>query len=325
MKLSSLSLRLLVLFVLGSLLSCSQIEMLPNKAALPMDYENPVGDELRIMTWNVEHFVDEYDSPYTDAYKENNASVAPEKKALFIEAILKSDADVVVLQEFESAQYLEKLMDELDQDHGYQFFADYESLGWYMNVVIMSKVPLGVMYGYGNVYTPVEYVDEKGKERKETQININTRMWSCRVWPTQRKSVVITGLHLKAGRDNRDIATRTGQIDFLNYQMKQLTKINKRENLVVLGDFNAYPDSKELELLKQGTKRTQLFDPLGDSVYSHPSDQPERRLDYILYNSSMEKSLIDNSAKIYKPFEPGRMRIVSDHLPVIADFEVKSL
>ncbi|MEM9981864.1 MAG: hypothetical protein AAF734_05165 [Bacteroidota bacterium] len=33
----------------------------------PADYTNPVGDTLKILTWNVEHFVDAHNSPYINS------------------------------------------------------------------------------------------------------------------------------------------------------------------------------------------------------------------------------------------------------------------
>ncbi len=297
--------------------------MLPGGAAFPKDYTDKTGDFLRIMTWNVEHFVDEYDDPYVSNKREDNPSVSDEKLQLFKEALVAADADVVVLQEFESAAFLEQLAKRNFPELNYRFFSDSRSYNWYMNVVIMSRVPLGVMHGYGNIYTPAIYVDEDGKKQKETQNKINTRMWSCEVWPTTQNALIITGLHLKAGRNNRDIATRLGQIEFLNHQHDRFMAENKRTKIAIVGDLNALPNSEELTKIKTGTRRTQFTDLLSDSINTHTADNPARRLDYILVNDNLKKIYREESATVPYFYKPDKMRIISDHPPVYADFYFK--
>ena len=67
-----------------------------------------------------------------------------------------------------------------------------------MNVVIMSKVPLGTFYSYGSLYTPVPGIKNK-EGYEEAQINLNTRLWSIDVLPNANYDFNLTGVHLKAG------------------------------------------------------------------------------------------------------------------------------
>lgn len=283
----------------------------------PLGYNYPDQEQFSVLTWNVEHFVDLHDNPYIDHWRENN----PEEQMLprigsFLEALRKADADVVVLQEFEGAAFLRKLAYDSLPDMGYAYFADAPSQNWYMNVVVMSRFPLGILSTYGNVTTPVvDHLDTLGQI--ETQNHLNTRMWSVDVMAGENYSFLLSGLHLKAGRGGRNIGMRLGQINFLKQQFSNRLKNVPDQNLLVVGDFNATPDSRELKLLLD--QQNGLIDPLGPEVMTHPADTVKRRLDYILPNQNMAQELVSVEVKYF--FSPLKMRTISDHLPVLAVFK----
>jgi len=291
---------------------------------VPVGYEYPKKDSFKVLSWNVEHFVDSFDDPYIDSKRENSpVSLMNNKVANLVTALKKIDADVVVLQEFESAKFLRSIADKNLQNMGYNYFSDVPSQGWYMNVVVMSKFPLGIIYGYGNVTTPLlEYKNEEGQS--ETQNTLNTRMWSIEVYPTPNYNFLLTGVHLKAGRGERNIAMRKGQINFLKQQYKRFLKEDKNKNILIVGDFNSVQDSEEINLfLKEKVKREKFIDPLPKTVMTHTSDDPKRRLDYILMNTNMYKEYKENSAQVPQLFVPQKMREISDHLPVTSTFIIK--
>ena len=293
---------------------------LSSTIALPMDYEFPNGNHFSILSWNVEHFVDPYDDPYINNAREDNP---PENMAartsLLLQAIRIADADIVLLQEFESAKYLRKLAEDSLSDMGYQFFADAPSLNWYMNVVVMSKVPMGMLHSYGRLHTALpDYTTQDGK--LETQQMINTRMWTLQIFPDPNYDFWLTGVHLKAGRNERDIAMRKGQINVLMDQYTKILQQDKEANLLMAGDFNAYPTSEELDLLKSGNDQfSGMIDPLDTGVYTHPANDPRRRLDYIIYNDGMAKE-VAVAVAVQNFFSPDSMRMISDHLPLMASF-----
>ena len=291
---------------------------------IPSDYIFPKKESFKVLSWNVEHFVDSFDDPYIDSKRENSPdSLMNNKVANLVTALKKIDADVVVLQEFESAKFLRSIADENLQNMGYAYFADVPSHGWYMNVVVMSKFPLGIIYGYGNVTTPLlEYKNEEGQ--LETQNTLNTRMWSIEVYPSSDYNFLLTGVHLKAGRGERNIAMRKGQINFLKQQYKRFLKEDKNKNILVVGDFNSVQGSEEINLfLNEKVKREKFIDPLPETVMTHTSDDPKRRLDYILMNTNMYKEYKENSAEVPQLFVPKKMREISDHLPVTTTFIIK--
>jgi endonuclease/exonuclease/phosphatase family metal-dependent hydrolase len=277
-----------------------------------------------VLSWNVEHFVDAYDDPYIDNAREDRPdSAMGNKVGHLMDALKRMDADVVVLEEFESAKFLGQLAQENLKDMGYLFFADAPSDTWYMNVVVMSKFPLGVLYAYGNVTTPLpDYRGEQGEP--ESQNQINTRMWSLEVFPAPDYEFILTGLHLKAGRGPRNEAMRLGQINFLKNQFDRFLEEDPSRNLLIAGDLNSTLGSREINaLLKGDSPGSRFLDPLPKDILSHPADDPSRRLDYILPNGNMMEEYRMGSAKIPKLFNSKKMREISDHLPLLISFDKK--
>jgi endonuclease/exonuclease/phosphatase (EEP) superfamily protein YafD len=77
---------------------------------------------------------------------------------------------------------------------------------------------------------------------------------------------------------------------------------------LLLGDFNALPDSECLEVLRVGGWRD-VARGEGDGGATFPSAAPERRIDTILYRGSLRLE----SAEVAPPWG-------SDHRAVVADF-----
>jgi len=304
--------------------SKTSLESFKKGIVAPEGYKDSTGDTLKVLSWNVEHFIDAHDNPYTQNNRENSGDRMEGRIPLLIEALKKADADIVVLQEFENVQFLKYLADSFLTDMGYQFFADHESVNWYMNVVVMSRVPLGILYGYGAVTTPVKYIDEEtGKERYETQSRINTRLWSIDVLVNDSYSFLLTGVHLKAGRGPRNEAMRLGQIQFLKGQYERFLQENPEKNILVVGDFNATPDSKEFQFMLDGGSPVKFVDNFEDHVFSHPADAPKWRIDHMLPNQNMQSELVPNSLEVVYFFDRATQRKLADHLPLVAKFVTK--
>ncbi len=288
---------------------------------VPVGYTYPSDSTFKLLSWNVEHFVDPYDDPYIDNERENSPPAnMTQRRHLLMEALREADADVVVLQEFESAKYLRQLATDSLSDLEYQFFADVPSHGWYMNVVVMSRFPMGIISGYGSATTPLPgYVAEDGS--KETQNHINTRMWSIDVFPGEDYSFLLTGVHLKAGRGPRNEAMRTGQLNLLTTTFNRVLDENPGKNMIVAGDLNATPNSTEIGLLLRNDRlKNGFIDAIDTTVKTHPADAPNRRLDYMLVNRNMYAETVENSIKVTSFFSRDTMRIISDHLPVVGKF-----
>ncbi|MEO1021321.1 MAG: endonuclease/exonuclease/phosphatase family protein [Bacteroidota bacterium] len=287
--------------------------------ATPPWYDAAQMDTVKVLSWNVEHFVDDFDNPYIGNRREDErGGNMEERRQLLAQAIKSINADIVVFQEFESDSYAQQLAEEYWPELGYQVFAGHESNDWYMNVVIMSRIPLGMFYSFATSNTPI--VGQKDDEgNPESQTFINNRMWSVDVMVNPEYEFNLTGVHLKAGRGERNQEWRRGQINVLRAHYNRLTHLNPEVNLLAVGDFNAVPDSPEfMTFLGEDTETVQFVDRLKNTqVYSHPADSAFWRIDHILPNTNMNREVIPESVKPVYVFSPDTMERIADHLPMI--------
>lgn len=324
---------LLPIFLLFFIASCGTTQQQTNPSstdynsnpwewiATPSGYDYSDHDTISVVTWNVEHFVDDYDNPYIDNDRENNPEDdLAERRKLLAEALIDLDADIVVFQEIESAAYVQAIAEEHLEGMDYRYFTSRESNDWYMNVVVMSRLPLGILYSYANPYTYI--VGQEDDDGSPSIQNLtNNRMLSVDVHVNPSYRFLLTGLHLKAGRGERNEGWRIGQINLLREHYSMIMSMNPDAHILVTGDLNTMPGDREfLQLLGTDTGLT-FVDPLaGVESYTHTADDPQRQLDHILPNESMMQALVPGSATIPMPFDPDTMRFISDHLPVMARF-----
>ena len=303
--------------------------------ALPSDYDYPTDDTVRVATWNLEHFVDDHNNPYIDAGRENEPGSTMNGRIDRVAKALKTmDADLVVLQEAESEAFLNQISREQLSDMGYRFATSTESPSWYMNVVLLSRYPLGVVRNYSDVVTPIAGQRAENGEPAAQSLT-NHRLWMADVRLGPGATWTLVGAHLKAGRSAEDQGWRTGEIRFLHTELARLVEDRPDANVLVAGDLNALADSPELHLLLNNPdrpapdslttgdtpRRVQFTDPLaGQPTYTHPSDDPSRQLDYLLPNTTLADHLVDGSMRVAQPLPPDSMTATSDHLPVTATF-----
>ena len=320
-----------LLFLLVTFFACAQPSQNPidntiqSELAWP-DWYSPK-DTIRVMSWNTEHFVDDYDNPYIDNRLENNPpETMDERRTQLAEVVKLADADIIVFQEFESSSYAMKLAEQYFPEMGYRVFGGLESDDWYMNVVILSRVPLGTFYSYATINTPiVGQTNEDGSEASQTFLN--NRMWSVDVLINDMYDFNLTGVHLKAGRGERNENWRIGMMNALRTQYSKFQHIDNDQNLLIVGDFNSTPDSREFTtLLGESTSTVRFVDPLaGSGVFSHPADSVFWRIDHILPNDFMLPEIIPNSVTPFTPFSPDSMAFIADHLPMIVDIVATEL
>ncbi len=79
--------------------------------------------------------------------------------------------------------------------------------------------------------------------------------------------------------------------------------------VILMGDFNTTPKDKVLKPIRERLKDTDDFNPV-KNLGTYPSDKPEKKIDYIFYRGL--KCLKNETIE----------EIFSDHLPIIADFEI---
>ncbi|MEQ8524888.1 endonuclease/exonuclease/phosphatase family protein [Gracilimonas sp.] len=292
----------------------------------PAWYQASDFDTVKVLSWNVEHFVDSYDNPYIDNGRENTPPEnMQERRKLFVEIIKEANADLVVLQEFESDSYAQQLAEEYFPELGYKVFAGHESNDWYMNVVVMSRIPLGLFHSYATSNTPIiGQTDDDGNPA--SQEFTNNRMWTTEVIVNPDYSFSLTGVHLKAGRGERNENWRLGQINLLRAHYKQLLALNPNQNILTVGDFNSTPDSDEFKAFLGAGTEVEFIDPLaGTDVFSHPADSAFWRIDHILPNRNMHAEIVNDTVIVNYFFSLDSMEMAADHLPMSVEIISRDL
>lgn len=295
----------------------NSVEPYLSTTATPNWYNSSEMDTVKILSWNVEHFVDDHDNPYIDNSRENNPPEnMNERRKLFAKALKMADADIVVLQEFESDSYAMQLAEEYFPELGYQVFAGHESPDWYMNVVVMSRIPLGIFHSYATANTPIAgEVDDDGNPA--SQAFTNNRMWTVDVLVNPEYNFALTGVHLKAGRGERNENWRIGQMDLLRSHYASMLASDPQKNILTVGDFNSTPDSREFRHFLGDGSDVEFIDPLaGTGIYSHPADSAFWRIDHILPNTNISNEVVSGSIMVNYYFSPDSMATVADHLPM---------
>lgn len=288
------------------------------QALLP-GYAYPISDTVRVATFNLEHFVDLYDNPYIRNAREDapDAAALRQRHGLFADALRAMDADVIALQEVEGEGLIRSLVDSLVPEMGYRFVASADDADWYQNVVVISRLPLGLLTTFADAVTPIPgSTDDEG--RPEATDMVNHRLFAVEVYARPGYSFTLAAAHLKAGGGERNEAWRSASAALLHAWLGQRYGARAPQaNVLLAGDLNSIPGTASFAALLNAEGAlgpVRLRDPLaGTGQLSHPSDDPQRRLDHVLVSAGAAPEAV--GAEVVAPVaSPQRL---SDHLPVV--------
>jgi endonuclease/exonuclease/phosphatase family metal-dependent hydrolase len=269
-------------------------------------------EPIKILTWNLEHFVDPYDDPYVQAQQDDQPQVkSMETLKLLGEALARMDADVMVFEEVEGDRAVKLLIDSFLPGNDYKYYASVPSKEWYQNVVVVSRFPIGEIISLREVEIYNDHLDKR--ENK-----YNSRLMGVEIMPSEDYKLFVVGLHLKAGGDPEDPIWRTEQIKAIKEMMAGELKEDPNLNIIVTGDLNLTPDSSEYEYLVRA-EPVKLIDPAEQwgLPFTHPSDNPRRRIDHILLNDNISPEYVADSISVARPLAQEDLAKISDHLPVV--------
>jgi endonuclease/exonuclease/phosphatase family metal-dependent hydrolase len=130
------------------------------------------------------------------------------------------------------------------------------------------------------------------------------------------RGFIVALIDVGKGQELKVIATHfhhvEGQSEIRQLQSDAIyTFINKidNNNIILLGDLNAEPSDPEISMLYQARfiDTVKSMDP--QIAYTFASDNPQRRIDYILVSSDLARKI--ETVRI-------PLSTASDHLPVVA-------
>lgn len=236
------------------------------------------GADIRVLSWNLHYGV----------------SVKP-RVALddILDTISAEDPDVVLLQEVSrgwvlagGSDMLTWLASGLDMTAAWSPAAD----GQFGNVVL-SKYPLAQVRA----------------QRLPYGAGPQKRSFISATVAHPLADVQVTSTHLQHRVQNAE--TRLEQVDAL---LEHVDSADNNGATILGGDFNAEPDSVEIETLTQATWLSTL-DAVGNSNQNtSPSDDPAVRIDWLFTGSGLQTE----TAQVLQG------KTASDHLPLVADLTI---
>lgn len=269
-----------------------------------------------VASYNVLNLFDDQDDPY-----HNDESTPPKPREQLEQVaatIRRLDADVLALQEVENRGYLQRFIDTMLPDLGYEHVVLHEGNDLRgIDVAVLSRLPVGPVTSYRHL----EFKDGKGQP-----MSFQRDLLRAHIEPpgTPAFDVFVAHLKSKRGKDTEDsLAVRLGEAGQIRRIFDDLLDADPQARFVLCGDFNDTPDSEPVKTLI-GHGRGML----GCFVEDLP---PDGR---VSYNKEPHRSLIDlilASPAMTTCYRKGSYRIIpggvstsgSDHNPVVAVFDLK--
>jgi endonuclease/exonuclease/phosphatase family metal-dependent hydrolase len=308
---------------------------------------------IRITTFNIENLFDDVDDPKISGSIDDADMTKPvEHRKAAAEAIIRSKADVVALQEIESKEALEWFMKQHLADAGFAHVASLDAGdGRGIEQSVISKFPIVETRNFKGMKLggrqPDVWGDGPGAEVNEnagkpfeftrSPLLVTIEVPSDRISELLAKAgktdpvkssykVTLLNVHLKSGRhfDLQRAAEVRGVLSIIETLKKETPGIN----VLVLGDFNAVLTADSLKQFPPAGVRT-IFEtraPRDEKTVTHSSG---RCIDHIWYTSNMEKELVMTSRHVLGlptraegadwRTTPAPAGYSSDHFPVSID------
>jgi endonuclease/exonuclease/phosphatase family metal-dependent hydrolase len=270
---------------------------------------------LSVATFNVQNFFDELDDPNHADTVFSKEEVAEKIKKIGI-AIRKLSVDVLVLQEVENKDLLDRLNKEelssLSYDH-VRLVEGNDIRG--IDVALLSKypVPRALSHTWDRFLPPEGGTQNYAFSRDCLEATIE---------PSPGRKLILLVNHLRATQWNEveeSLTRRHAQAKRVREITDQLLLGNPDRNIAVIGDLNDVPGSETLKLIIEGNPK--LID-IAETVpeqhrYTSIYKGDKQQIDHIIVTPGLEADLIAGSVWFDHSDE---FSDVSDHFPIKAEF-----
>jgi len=292
---------------------------------------------IRVASYNVLNFFDQTDDPSLqgeyDDFGDNPGPTSNERCQVLADAIRAVDADVLAMQEVESEEALRWFRDNYLADMGYEYIVS-KDVGYYRGVEqsLMSRFPVTDVKTWTNAN--LDRVKRVGGGWDEIPAGTNNirfqRSPLCvTVKANDDYELTLFVMHHKSGRSRWHREAEALQV--MEYVADMLKK-NPEQNIVVLGDFNAQPWDRSMQVYFRGgmidamTCRNHNLDH-GDASPVCKTHTSDRLIDFILLNHGASGELVTGSGFVLgtsgeeydwrnNPIPEG---YASDHYPIAVD------
>ncbi len=266
---------------------------------------------IRVATYNVLNLFDHEDDPALTGDQEDMDEQTTEGRCRSLAAAIRAvDADVLALQEVESESALRWFRDTYLADMGYDHLVSLD-VGYYRGVenAVLSRFPLSNASAPPNI--PINDVvrhaspmaswdrgDGKGgwaKPRKgDTTTTYQRTPLRVDVETDAGYELTLFVVHHKSGNHRY---RREGEALKLVELVEEVRAQSPERNIVLLGDFNASPWERSMDVYRDAGFIDVLADPGVERVKTHHSGGA---IDFILMNSASHRELIPGSQHVHQ-------------------------
>ena len=317
-----------------------------------LGFADPPPEKLVLATWNVEWFYDNYAGDnYADLAKQQSAPSREDwdwKLAGVANVIAKIKPTILCLQEIENQRVLFYLTRKLKQDHGLDYVAAYIEGADFFTEQDVAVLALSGLKEFSFKRQTKEMFDSK------EFYNVTKHIFCEFEWGrgADRERLTLVNVHLRAAPEQTEIRRKQGKL----IRRWIDGAVSAGENVIVIGDVNTDETyetttptgdigtlrgldtpSKADDLAdlfahyKGESKETHLIHKQFDHLLPTPSllaDAPGKR-DLVFKSITIRKDLVirgkqqdmDHMDVFWRI--PADERDVSDHYPVVAEFEFK--
>lgn len=290
----------------------NKLRVLENAATSITQGDSVGPNHLCVATWNLAHGRGATDDNWAEGAQEKEFRIA-----LIAEQITEWNADLVVLNEVDFSATWSGGYDQakaIAEKAGYHYY------------LTQSNLDFGFAYGrwnFGNVLLsryPIEdarVVSLTGVNAWEDWVVGAKRGFSCTVLVTDERRISVVGLHLESRGETTRVQQATDVIE---------TCRGLAFPVLLAGDLNTTPrnaphsqaDEQGKNAFEEVIRETGMsYSPLAkpnSNELTFPSDAPRSTIDWILFNSDAFE-LVDQTVV---------QSLLSDHLPVVAEFSIKT-
>lgn len=288
-------------------------KLVPLRAVEGFSLAKPA-DQLRVMSWNVEHF---------DILEHKSH---PEKKAEMIRMITELQPDIACFQEMVASRlhpnainYLPEFLRKMGLDQYYYSYnskLDFDSKH-HFGIIIFSKYPIinkkTVSFPPDDYNSTFQYADiVKGTDTFRV---FNIHLQSLKFSPENRRYLEDPSLKDQTDFEESRSLLEKFKTGFIKRQLQservRMSMLQSPYPTIVCGDFNDVPNSYAYNLIGEGMK--DVFAEKGSGIgRTFYSISPTLRIDNIFVDKRFE---VKQFARIQKK--------LSDHFPIITDISLQ--
>jgi endonuclease/exonuclease/phosphatase family metal-dependent hydrolase len=284
---------------------------MPKKAAAPKTKPG----EVVIAAYNILNLFDDHDDPY------RNDEITPAKPRTEMERLAESirqlNADVIAVEEVENRDYLERFVNVLLPDMGYEHVVLMEGNDMRgIDVGLISRIPVGEVRSNRHVRFPGKDGALSRFQRDVLEVTLE---------PADGEPFAVWVVHLKSNSGGREAAEpiRIPEAQQVRRMLDEEFTEDSSARILVMGDFNDTWDSETMKTIagqSEGAMWSAGSESNEPGLVTYNKGEYRSVIDFILCSPAMARQFVKDS---YRNPQGSIEETGSDHNPIAATFRVK--